>query len=78
MRGQLKFWWRCVQHAWRGSWTRANEFAAVAGAAIVTGLVWIFAPYLKAHDWVEAPTSDLGVTALTAVTAAASAVAMSS
>jgi hypothetical protein len=76
MRDHFKFWWRCLRHAWRGSWTRANELAAIAGAFIVTGLLWFFAPYLKTHDWVEAPTSYLGVTALTAVTAAASATAM--
>jgi hypothetical protein len=76
MRDQFKFWWRCIQHAWRGSWTRANELASIIGAAIVTGLLWFCTPYLKAHGWVEAPTDFLGVTALTAVTALASAVVM--
>jgi hypothetical protein len=76
MRDQFKFWWRCIQHAWRGAWTKANELGALAGGAIVTFLLWIFTPYLKAHDWVEAPTSYLGVTPLAFATAVASTVVL--
>jgi hypothetical protein len=72
MGNQFKFWWSCIQHAWRGCWTRANELAAVIGGGLLTGLLWIFSPYLGAHGWVEAPTSYIGVTALATATAIAS------
>jgi hypothetical protein len=72
MGNQFKFWWRCVQHAWRGCWSRANELAAVIGGGLLTGLLWIFSPYLDARGWIEAPTSYLGVTALATATAIAS------
>ena len=72
MRHQFKFWWRCVQYAWRGCLSLANGSASAVGGAILTSLVWIFSPYLQAHEWVEAPTSYLGVTALATGTAVGS------
>ena len=72
MRSQFKFWWRCVCRAWLGCFSLANGFASVVGGLLLTGLVYLFSSYLKAHEWVEAPTSYFGVTALATATAVAS------
>ena len=67
---QFKFWWRCIRHAWRGCWTRANELAGVLGAILLA--MWASWSYMTAKGRVEAPTTYEGVATLTAASAVAS------
>jgi hypothetical protein len=69
---QFKFWWRCIRHAWRGCWTRANEWAGVLGAILLAIVVWASWSYMTARGWVEAPTTYEGVAILTAASAVTS------
>lgn len=61
-------------HAWRGSWTRANELAALLGGFVLAVLLWLFSPELREKGLVYAPTTYWGTAALAALMAAASVV----
>src|SRR6516225_6005054 len=63
---RLRFKW-----AWLGSWTRANEAAALLGGVLLFTVVWWLRPVLKEYGLVEAPTSVLGTIAFSFVSAVA-------
>jgi hypothetical protein len=72
LRQTIKFWWYCILQAWQGCWTRANETGAVFGGVLLAVGVWLFSPYLRERDLMEAPTTYWGVAGLTALMAVCS------
>lgn len=63
MIGQFKFAWRCIKHAWRGCWTKANEQAAVLGGIILAIVLFLVRGWLTRMDLIEAPTTLWGTAA---------------
>jgi len=63
---RLRFIW-----AWRGSWSRANEAAALLGGLLLFAVVLWLRPVLKEYGLVEAPTSVIGTIAFSFASAVA-------
>jgi hypothetical protein len=76
MRDFVKFQWLCAKDAWRGCWTSANEIGAVLGGGILALLLFVLRNWLRAMNWVDAPTTVWG-TAAFGVALAAGSVALS-
>ena len=74
MRQICCFYWACIKDAWRGCWTRANELASLLGGGIFWGMLFLLSSRLQENQFIEAPTTYLGVTGFTFVSVAASVV----
>jgi hypothetical protein len=72
MRKLARFHWLCIQEAWRGCWTRANEAAGLLGGGILWIVLLLLKPQFEQHHWIEAPTTIWGVAGFTVALAAGS------
>jgi hypothetical protein len=57
----FKFAWRCIKQAWRGCWTKANEWAALLGGTSLFLILYFARNRLEALKLIEAPTTYWGV-----------------
>jgi hypothetical protein len=67
----FKFHVLCIQHAWRGCWTRANELAALLGGGFLAAILWFSSPALRERGMIEAPSTIWGAAIYTAISTAA-------
>lgn len=74
MADYFKFAWRCVRQAWRGCWTKANEWAALLGGTIVFVILYFARHRLEELKFIEAPNTYWGVAGYGLVLAVASVV----
>ena len=74
MADYFKFTWRCVRQAWRGCWTKANEWAALLGGTIVFVILYFARHRLEELKFIEAPNTYWGVAGYGLVLAVASVV----
>jgi hypothetical protein len=70
----IKFGWRCFKHAWRGCWTMANELAGLLGGGILFVILFLLRDWLRAMNWIEAPTTLWGTAGYAVALAVASVV----
>lgn len=60
MADYFKFFWRCIKQAWRGCWTKANEWAALLGGTILFVILYALRHRLEELKLIEAPTTYWG------------------
>ena len=68
----FKFTWRCIKHAWRGCWTKANELASVLGGAILFAILFFLRNWLRTMNLINAPTTLWGTAGFAVALAIAS------
>jgi hypothetical protein len=72
MRRFFIFHWFCIQHAWRGCWTKANETASLLGGAVLWLILLGISPQLRERHLIEVPTTYWGHAGFSVALAAAS------
>jgi hypothetical protein len=67
MKQFFRFFILCLQEAWHGCWTRANELSAIIGAGILWVVLVVLAPRLREGGFTD---GEAGVTFVSAVASA--------